>query len=347
MKSIQFTEFQGSLSVIELGMPEVEVDGVVVKVEATGLCRSDWHGWMGHDSDIKLPHVPGHELAGVISSVGSGVTKFAVGDRVTVPFVCGCGKCEFCLRGDAQVCPTQTQPGFTGFGSFAEYVALSNADFNLVRIPDGVSFATAAALGCRFATAYRGLVKRALVKSGEIVVVYGCGGVGLSAVMIAKALGASVYAVDVNESALEMAASLGANVLNASKVDPIPVIQELGGAHVAVDALGSEVTAGQSVMSLRRRGRHLQLGLLLTSDGLTAMPMARVIAWELDLLGSHGMAARDYPEMLAMVAAGDLDPARLVTREVGLAEGAIALAEMGNSSSGSSSAGITIIKPGI
>jgi alcohol dehydrogenase len=180
---------------------------------------------MGHDSDIKLPHVPGHELAGVISSVGSGVTKFAVGDRVTVPFVCGCGKCEFCLRGDAQVCPTQTQPGFTGFGSFAEYVALSNADFNLVRIPNGVSFATAAALGCRFATAYRGLVKRALVKSGEIVVVYGCGGVGLSAVMIAKALGASVYAVDVNEGALEMAASLGANVLNASKVDPVSVMQ--------------------------------------------------------------------------------------------------------------------------
>ena len=324
-------------------MPEVEVDGVVVKVEATGLCRSDWHGWMGHDSDIKLPHVPGHELAGVISSVGSGVTKFVVGDRVTVPFVCGCGKCEFCLRGDAQVCPTQTQPGFTGFGSFAEYVALSNADFNLVRIPDGVSFATAAALGCRFATAYRGLVKRALVKSGEIVVVYGCGGVGLSAVMIAKALGASVYAVDVNEGALEMAASLGANVLNASKVEPVSVMQELGGAHVAVDALGSEVTAGQSVMSLCRRGRHLQLGLLLTADGLTAMPMARVIAWELDLLGSHGMAARDYPEMLAMVEAGDLDPARLVTREVGLAEGAIALAQMGKSSS----AGITMIKPGL
>jgi alcohol dehydrogenase len=127
------------------------------------------------------------------------------------------------------------------------------------------------------------------------------------------------------------------------KVDPVSVIQELGGAHVAVDALGSEVTAGQSVMSLRRRGRHLQLGLLLTSDGLTAMPMARVIAWELDLLGSHGMAARDYPEMLAKVAAGDLDPARLVTREVGLAEGALALGSMDTAGVG----GITIIKPGM
>ena len=342
MKSIQFTEFKGPLSVVDLPMPEVNESGVVIKVAATGLCRSDWHGWMGHDADIKLPHVPGHELAGVISAVGGLITKFKVGDRVTVPFVCGCGKCEWCLRGDAQVCPVQTQPGFTGFGSFAEYVAIENADFNLVAIPDGVSFSVAAALGCRFATAYRGLVKRALVKSGEVVVVYGCGGVGLSAVMIAKALGAKVYAVDVNDAALSMAVGLGAVGINSSVVDPVLFMQELDGAHVAVDALGSAVTAGQSVMSLRRRGRHLQLGLLLTEDGLSAMPMARVIAWELDLLGSHGMAARDYPELLALVASGALDPSVLITKEIGLEEGAVALSEMG-----SGGAGITVIKPGL
>ncbi len=345
MKAIQFTEFEGDLSVLELPMPHLSDKGVVIKVEATGLCRSDWHGWMGHDSDISLPHVPGHELAGVISAVGSLVKKYSVGDRVTVPFVCGCGDCEFCLRGDAQVCPTQTQPGFTGFGSFAEYVAIENADFNLISIPSGVSFSVAAALGCRFATAYRGLVKRAKVTSGEKVIIYGCGGVGLSAVMISKALGATVYAVDINQSALEMAASLGAIPINSREVDPVAFIQNLGGAHVAVDALGSEATAGQSVMSLRRRGRHVQLGLMLTPDGLSAMPIGRVIAWELDLLGSHGMAARDYPEMLAMVVAGTLDPSILVTREVGLIEGTTALKEMGTSTS--ISAGITVIKPSI
>jgi len=339
MKAIYFTEFKGTLSVVDIAIPVPTVAGVVIKVEATGLCRSDWHAWMGHDSDIVLPHVPGHEFAGVISSVGSSVSKFAVGDRVTVPFVCGCGKCTYCLRGDAQVCPTQTQPGFTGFGSFAEYVAIDNADFNLINIPSEVSFATAAALGCRFATAYRGLIKRAKLKAGEKVIIFGCGGVGLSAVMIAKAQGANVYAVDINDGALEVAASLGAQTINSRTTDPVAFLQNLGGADVAVDALGSETTAGASVLSLARRGRHLQLGLLLTPNGLTPMPMARVIAWELDLLGSHGMAARDYPEMLALVASGALDPSLLVKREVDIEEGAIALADLDSQGA----AGITII----
>ena len=264
-----------------------------------------------------------------------------MGDRVTVPFVCGCGKCRYCLRGDAQVCPTQTQPGFTGFGSFAEYVAIDNADFNLINIPSEVSFATAAALGCRFATAYRGLIKRAKLKAGEKVVIYGCGGVGLSAVMIAKAQGAIVYAVDINDGALEVAASMGAQTINSKSTDPVAFLQNLGGAHVAVDALGSEATSGASVLSLARGGRHLQLGLLLTPSGLTAMPMARVIAWELDLLGSHGMAAVDYPEMLALVASGVLNPSLLVKREVNLEVGATALADLNNQQQG----GITIIKP--
>ena len=342
MRAMQFSDFEGDLSILELPMPNLSIAGVVIKVEATGLCRSDWHGWMGHDSDISLPHVPGHELAGIVNAVGASVRNFQVGDRVTVPFICACGECEFCVRGDAQVCPTQTQPGFTGFGSFAEYVAIENADFNVISIPAGVSFSVAAALGCRFATAYRALVKRAKVEAGETVIIYGCGGVGLSAVMIAKALGAMVYAVDVSVSALELAASLGAIPINSKEVDPVEFIQNFGGADIAIDALGSELTAGQSVLSLQRRGRHLQLGLMLTPTGLSAMPMGRVIAWELDLLGSHGMAARDYPEMLAMVNAGILDPSDLVTREVGLTEGMRALKEMGSSHT---SAGITVINP--
>lgn len=341
MNAIYFTQFKGPLEIKDIPVPTATNDGVVIKVEATGLCRSDWHAWMGHDSDIVLPHVPGHEFAGVISKIGKAVTKFKVGDRVTVPFVCGCGKCQYCLRGDAQVCPTQTQPGFTGFGSFAEYVAIDNADFNLIHIPAEVSFATAAALGCRFATSYRGLIKRAKVQPGETVAIFGCGGVGLSAIMIAKAQGANVYAIDINDDALEIAASLGAQTINSKNTDPVAFLQNLGGAHIAVDALGSEATSGASVLSLARGGRHLQLGLLLTSSGLTAMPMARVIAWELDLLGSHGMAAADYPEMLALVASGVLNPSLLVKREVNLEVGAQALADLNNQQQG----GITIIKP--
>jgi alcohol dehydrogenase len=296
---------------------------------------------MGHDSDIVLPHVPGHEFAGIISGVGSLVKNFKVTDRVTVPFVCGCGKCVYCLRGDAQVCPTQTQPGFTHFGSFAEYVAIDNADFNLINIASQISFATAASLGCRFATSYRGLVKRAKVKKGEKVVVFGCGGVGLSAIMIAASQGAIVYAVDVSDQALVIAASLGAQVINSKSIDAISFMQNLGGADIAIDALGSEATAGASILSLARGGRHLQLGLMLTPTGLSAIPMARVIAWELDLLGSHGMAAKDYPEMLELVASGVLAPDLLVKREISLEEGALALADLANQGS----SGITIINP--
>ena len=346
MRAIYFSEFKGELSVKEVEAPKAPLHGVVIKVEATGLCRSDWHAWSGHDSDVQLPHVPGHELAATIHELGEGVTKFEVGDRVTVPFVNGCGKCGFCRSGNAQVCPTQTQPGFTQWGSFAEYVSIENADFNLIALPEEISFSTAAALGCRFATAFRGIVDRAQVKQGEWVAIYGCGGVGLSAIMIAKALGAKVLAVDINPVALSKASELGADyAINSSLVNPVTTIRDLTehGAHVSIDALGAESTAQNCVLSLRRRGRHLQLGLLLTESGNTPMPMARVIGWELDILGSHGMAAVDYPKMLEMVASGKLQPQRLVDREVSLIDGATALSQMERSPN----AGITIIKPGI
>ena len=344
MRAIYFSEFKGELSVKEVDVPSTRAGGVLIRVEATGLCRSDWHGWSGHDSDISLPHVPGHELAGVVEVVGEGVKKFSVGDRVTVPFVNGCGRCSFCLSGNAQVCPQQTQPGFTQWGSFAEYVAIENADFNLISLPHEIAFATAAALGCRFATAFRGLVDRAEIKKGEWVSVYGCGGVGLSAIMIAKAMGAKVLAIDINPDALKKASDLGADyAINSSLVNPVTTVQDLtdGGAHISIDALGSEPTAQSSVLSLRRRGRHLQLGLLLTSDGQTAMPMARVIGWELDILGSHEMAAVDYPKMLELVTSGKLAPEKLIEREVSLGVGANELGQMENTPN----SGITIIRP--
>ena len=180
--------------------------GAIVRVEATGVCRSDWHAWRGHDP-VPLPHVPGHEFAGTIAEVGAGVREWEVGARVTAPFVNGCGLCEFCIRGDSQVCPDQTQPGFTHAGSFAEYVVVHAADLNLVRLPESIAFTTAAALGCRFATAFRAVTVHGDVHPGDHVAVFGCGGVGLSAVTIAAALGARVTAVDVSAPALARAKS--------------------------------------------------------------------------------------------------------------------------------------------
>ncbi|NLP84456.1 zinc-dependent alcohol dehydrogenase family protein [Microbacterium sp. CFH 90308] len=343
MRAVVYDTIRGTPEVRDVPVPAAPGGGVVVRVHATGLCRSDWHAWAGHD-DIALPHVPGHELAGVVAEVGAGVERWAVGDRVTVPFVCGCGTCEWCLRAEAQVCPDQQQPGFTHWGSFAQYVVLHAADTNLVALPESVSFEAAAGLGCRFATAYRALVGRARVAPGEWVAVVGAGGVGLSAVMIATALGARVVAVDRNPAALDVARSLGADhVVEADGRDIPAAVHELtgGGAHVAVDAVGSEQTCADAIHSLRRRGRHVQIGLLPPVEGHPRVPMARVIAWELDLVGSHGMAAVDYPGMLALIENGILRPDRLIERVVDL-EGA---ARMLPTFDQASPAGMTLIDP--
>ena len=310
----------------ELPDPVPAPDGVVIAVAATGLCRSDWHGWQGHDPGIVLPHVPGHELAGVISAAGAEVTRWRAGDRVTVPFVCACGRCAACAAGDQQVCERQTQPGFTHWGSFAEFVAIDNADINLVGIPEDMASATAAALGCRFATAFRAVVSVGRVAAGEWVAVHGCGGVGLSAVMVAVACGARVVAVDISAGALALAASLGAEVC---LTDGAAVPEATGGgAHLSLDCLGSPTTCAASISGLRRRGRHVQVGLLPSAAGPVALPMDRVIGWELAVLGSHGMPAHAYPRMLAMVAAGTLRPDRLVARTIGLSDAPAALASM-------------------
>ncbi|MEI3867630.1 alcohol dehydrogenase catalytic domain-containing protein [Microbacterium sp. CCNWLW134] len=345
MRAVLIHAVRGMPTVTDVAEPAAPEGGVVVDVRATGLCRSDWHAWAGHD-EIAFPHVPGHELAGVVSEVGSGVACFRVGDRVTVPFVCGCGVCEWCRAGDAQVCPDQQQPGFTHWGSFAERVALHAADTNLVALPDAVSFEAAAALGCRFATAFRALTARARVAPGEWVTVVGAGGVGLSIVMIAVALGARVIAIDTNPRALAVASRLGAAhvVVGGADAPPVPdVVRELtgGGSHVSVDAVGSAQTAADAVLSLRRRGRHVQIGLLPTDDGRSPVAMARAIAWELDILGSHGMAAADYPGMMELVAAGRLRPQDLIERVIGLDEASALLPRFDTAAP----AGMTMIDP--
>jgi D-arabinose 1-dehydrogenase-like Zn-dependent alcohol dehydrogenase len=327
VRAVVIDAVRGRPEVRDVADPTAPAGGVVVRVMATGVCRSDWHAWAGHD-EIAFPHVPGHELAGVVVEVGEGGHRWSVGDRVTVPFVCGCGRCEWCLAGNAQVCPDQQQPGFTHWGSFAEYVALHAADTNLVAIPESVDFATAASLGCRFATAYRALVGRARLTEGEWVTVVGAGGLGLSTVMIARALGGRVVAVDRNPEALAVAADLGAaHVLRADGSDIPSAVADLtgGGSHVAVDAVGTEQTCADAILSLRRRGRHVQVGLLPPVGGHPRVPMERVIGWELDVLGSHGMAAADYPDMMALIEQGLLRPQRLVERTIGLEEAATLL----------------------
>ena len=333
MRAAVFGAFGERLEVRAVPDPEVPRDGVVIEVRANGICRSDWHAWQGHDPTIRLPHVPGHELAGVVAATGTEVKNWRVGAPVTTPFCGGCGTCAQCSSGHQHICDHDYQPGFSGWGSFAQFVMIPKADINLVGLPESLGFVEAASLGCRFVTAFRGVVDQGRIKGGEWLAVHGCGGVGLSAVMIGAALGAQVVAVDIDVGKLELARSLGAvATVDASKENPWRAVQELtqGGAHVSVDALGSQKTCRNSVKSLRKRGRHIQIGLLLAAEANPKLPMHEVIAKELTLLGSHGMPAHRYPEMLGMIVSGKLEPARLVGKTVSLDEAGAELEAMGH-----------------
>jgi len=343
MKAMLYNEFGVRPTIQNLPDPTPSPGGVVVKVLASGLCRSDWHGWMGHDPDVILPNVPGHELAGVIVAVGGKVTRWKVGDRVTVPFVGGCGSCPQCASGNHQVCDHQFQPGFGHWGSFAEFVALDFADVNLVRLPYELDFVTAASLGCRFVTSFRGVVDQGQVRADQWVAVHGCGGVGLSAIMIAQALGARVVAIDIQDDKLTFARSIGATatINGATTTDVAGAVRDLtsGGAHVSIDALGSEVTCLNSIACLRKRGRHVQIGLMVDDWKHPAVPMDLVLAHELEIVGSHGMQAHRYPRMMTMIQEGKLRPEKLIGRTVDLEQAIDMLVDMDKSTD----VGVTVI----
>jgi len=325
MRAAYYEQFNSTIRIETLPDP-IPGDGeAIIRVRATGICRSDWHGWQGHDSDVQLPHVPGHELAGTIEAIGTGIHKWKVGDRVTVPFCVGCGNCPQCSNGQEQICDNYFQPGFTGWGSFAEFVKIKYADHNLVRLPDSIDYNTAAVLGCRFITSWRGVTAQGNIKPGEWVAVHGCGGVGLSAIMIAAAFGAYPIAIDIDDAKLKFAESIGAaKTINANKSISVPEeIKSItkGGARLSIDALGSRETCRNSILCLKKQGRHVQLGLLAGSEANPPLPMSAVIANELEIVGSHGMQAHQYPPMLEMITSGKIQPQKLLGKIVSLEEG--------------------------
>lgn len=338
MRALTYAAFGGPISLTDLADPAPPPGGAVVQVHASGLCRSDWHAWAGHDDDVTtLPHVPGHEFAGVVEAVGAGVDPTWLGRSVTAPFVQACGTCEECRRGNGQVCPHQRQPGSTDPGSFAELVVVHAAQTNLVALPEGLAPAAAAGLGCRVATSYRAIAHRARVQDGERVAVFGCGGVGLAAIAVAASRGARVVAVDASPGPLALARTAGAEVAvlaGPTAVDEV-VASTDGGADVTVDAVGGATILRDAVLALRRRGRHVQIGLLPPAAGRPEVPMGRVIGWELDILGSHGMAAQDYPELLADLVSGRLSLTALGApgEPMSLAQAAAALPLIGTSPS--------------
>jgi len=344
MKAAYYESFKGTVSITQLPDPVPAANEVIIQVKATGLCRSDWHGWQGHDSDIHLPHVPGHELAGIIVATGDGIKQWEKDDRVTVPFCIGCGSCVQCINGQQQICDDYYQPGFTGWGSFAEYVRIPYADENLVRLPDDMAFETAAVLGCRFITAWRGVTTQGALKAGDFIAIHGCGGVGLSAIMIAAAVGAIPIAIDIDNSKLEFAKTIGAAyTINAREILQVPeAVMQLTkeGTHVSVDALGSRETCINSIRSLRKQGKHIQLGLMAGTEANPPIPMSDVIAKELQLIGSHGMQAHQYPKMMEWISSGKMHPEKLLGRIITLEESCDALTDLNSFRN----TGVTVIR---
>jgi len=344
MKAAYYEYFKGPVTIAQLPDPTPAANEVIIQVKATGLCRSDWHGWQGHDGDIHLPHVPGHELAGTIVATGSEIKNWKKDDRVTVPFCIGCGTCVQCRNGQQQICDQYYQPGFTGWGSFAEFVRIPYADQNLVSLPADMDFVTAAVLGCRFITAWRGVTAQGALQAGDFIAIHGCGGVGLSAIMIAAAVGAVPIAIDIDDNKLAFAKTIGAAyTINAREVLQVPeavIAFTKGGAHVSVDALGSRETCTNSIRCLRKQGKHIQLGLMAGTEANPPLPMGEVIAKELQLIGSHGMQAHQYPAMLEWISSGKMHPEKLLGSIITLEEGCRELTDLNSFRN----TGVTVIR---
>lgn len=328
MRAAVVEELNKPLIVRAVPDPECPPDGAIVKVMANGICRTDWHLWTGdwawRGLEIGPPFVLGHEFSGVIEEVGRDVTGWKKGDRIIFPMNPGEGTCEWCRSGNQHICDSGhlLVPGVSYWGAFGEYVAVRYADVNLVRLPEAISFVDSASMACRYMAAFHGLVDETQVAGGEWVAVHGCGGMGLSAIQIATAIGGKVIAVDVTDHALDAARDLGAvHTIDSRTQDPVEAIREItkGGVQVSVDALGVAETCRNSVLSLRKLGRHLQIGHTTRAEaGYVPLPIDVILLNELKLFGAFGMQGQRYGTMLAMCEAGILQPGKVVHQTVGL-----------------------------
>ena len=321
MRAAVLGEYNQPLEIASVPEPNCPEDGVVLKVLACGVCRSDWHGWVGEHPLVKAGHIGGHEYCGEVVAAGP-LATYAVGDRLIAPFILSCGSCGYCRSGHSNNCDDQRIPGFAQPGAFAEYVAVPR-DHNLVRLPESMTPALAAALGCRVTTAWHGLTGRAALQPGEWLAVHGTGGIGLAAMLLGKAMGARVIVTDIVPEKLAHAKGLGADhALDARDGDVAAEIKELtdGGAHVSLEAFGFPATVGASIACLRRLGRHVQVGMPVGEHAVQEVNLQTVYGQNLALFGTRGIPSWRYPSLLAMIESGAVDLDVMIAREVGLSD---------------------------
>lgn len=327
MRAAVLRTYNADLSIEEVPVPDCPADGVVLKVLACGVCRSDWHGWSGEHPRVKPGQIQGHEYCGEVAAAGPG-SQWQVGDLLVAPFILACGTCPSCREGNQHTCFDQRLPGFVEPGAFAEYVAVPR-DFNLARLPEGMSPTLAAGLGCRVTTAWHALTGRAALAGGEWLAVHGTGGIGLSAAILGRALGAHVIVVDVVQEKLDHALSLGMDAaVNAKDGDVAAQIREItgGGAHVSVEALGIPQTVNASIRCLRPLGRHVQVGMPVGHHAVQEVDMNAVYMANLALYGTRGMPSHRYPSLLGLITRGKVDMSPLIAREIPLSQAGAELA---------------------
>ncbi len=318
MRAAVVREFNEDLSIETVPDPECPNNGVVLDVAACGVCRSDYHGWVGGHPKVTNGSILGHEYCGTVVEAGP-QAKYSIGDKLIAPFILGCGDCLACQTGVSNTCESAIVPGFGAPGAYAELVAVP-FDHNLVHLPETMSPALAAGLGCRVTTAWHALTDRANVRAGEWVAIHGTGGIGLSALLLAKMLGARVVVVDIVEAKLNHAKQLGADAaVNALNGDVAAKIREItsGGAQVSIEALGIEITTNASVECLATLGRHVHVGMP-AGDGMMNINMRAIYSKQVAFYGTRGMPSWKYPSLLGMIERGDVDLTPMVDREVTL-----------------------------
>jgi len=321
MRAAVLREYNADLSIEEVPDPVCPEDGVVLKVLACGVCRSDWHGWTGEHPRVKPGQIGGHEYCGEVVEAGPRA-RYRVGERLVAPFILACGACPTCQSGQGHTCPNQRLPGFTEPGAFAEYVAVP-FDHNLAVLPAALTPTVAAGLGCRVTTAWHALTGRASVQAGEWLAVHGTGGIGLAAVILGRALGARVIAVDIVPEKLALALSLGAEAaVDAREGTTAATIRDLtgGGAHVSVEALGIATTTNASIECLRPLGRHVQVGMPVGHTARMEINMNAVYMGNLAVYGTRGMPSWRYPSLLSLIEAGRIDMSPMIAREIALSQ---------------------------
>jgi propanol-preferring alcohol dehydrogenase len=322
MKAVRLTAIGSPLEEVEIPIPSVGATDILICVEGAGICHSDAHYRAGVSPVEPLPLTLGHEVAGIVEKTGANVAGFAAGDRVCVHYLVTCGRCPFCQAGTEQFCVTAQMIGKDRDGGYAEFIVVPER--SVFRLADEIPFEQGAILMCSSATSLHALNK-ARLRPGETVAIFGAGGLGISAVQLARHFGAAqVFAVDVNPRKLELAGRFGAISVNASAGDPVEQIRELTrgrGVDVALELVGLPLTMRQAVQSLAILGRAALVGL--TQETFEIAPYSELLNKETEIIGVSDHLASEIPVLLDLARMGRLDLAHGIIRTVPLAAGAV------------------------